>query len=221
MMEKWQRFRLTKTSISRTTGDDKGFSLAELMVALVIVAVAISAMVKLFTYLSYNYTVQNVAADVQQTGRAGLEYMAENIRLAGLDPFGRTDAGIKEAFSNRLRFTLDRCDVAIGNDGCGEPNGEIKDKFEEVTYLYDNNERVLKECLYGTIGSLTCNDLIENVEAFNFSYIIDDGTTTSNPSDPGVVRSVMIQMTIQEPAGRAAPVSREYATRIRCRNVGL
>ena len=210
-----------KLFISRAGADDKGFSLVELMVAIAIVAVAMSAMVKLFTSLSHNYTVQNVAADVQQTGRAGLGYMTESIRLAGLDPFGNAGAGIEQATSASLRFTLDRCDVAIGTDGCGEPNGEITDKFEEVTFSYDDSAKVLSECLYETTGTKTCTDLVENVEAFNFTYIINDGTTTSAPSDPGTVRSVLIRMTIQEPAGRADPVSREYGTRIRCRNIGI
>ena len=95
------------------------------MVAMVISAIAISAMIKLFTSLSSNYTVLNVAADVQQTGRAGLDYMSEYIRLAGLDPWGTNDAGIKTATATSLHFTMDRCDVAIGSSSgvCGEPNG--------------------------------------------------------------------------------------------------
>jgi prepilin-type N-terminal cleavage/methylation domain-containing protein len=220
-MIKLKNYIFSKTLLSRAAADNNGFSLAELIVALAIVTIAISAMVKLFSSLSNNYTVQNVAADVQQTGRTGLDYMAESIRLAGLDPFRKADAGIEEAISNKLRFTFDRCDVAIGNDGCGEPNGEIKDKFEKVTFLYDDNEKILKECLYEGTGSYFCERLIENVAAFNFTYIISDGTTTTTPSDPKDVRSVLIRMTIQKPAGRADPVSREYSTRIRCRNIGI
>jgi hypothetical protein len=45
----------------------------------------------------------------------------------------------------------------------------------------------------------------------------DDVVTT----DPDDVRSVEILMTVQAPAGRAAPVVRTYNTRVRCRNLGL
>jgi len=220
-MVKKLNYMFTKTFISRAVDDDNGFSLAELIVALAIVTIAISAMVKLFTSLSYNYTIQNVAADVQQTGRAGLEYISENIRLAGLDPFRSTGAGIEDATASSLQFTLDRCDEAIGNDGCGEPDGDIKDKFENVTYVYEDDKKILKECLYKGTASYYCENLIEKVEAFNFTYIINDGTTTSTPSDPKDVRSVIIRMTIQAPAGRADPVSREYSARVRCRNIGI
>lgn len=223
-MVAFRKHIFAKTVFTRTAAGNKGFSVGELMVAMVIAGIAVSAMIKLFTSLSNSYTVQNVSADVQQSGRTGLDYMSEYIRLAGLDPWRTNDAGIKTATATSLHFTMDRCDVAIGSPSgvCGEPNGKIADKFEEVTFLYDSSAKVLKECLYGTIHTpQICNVLIENVEAFNFAYILNDGTTTSAPADPADVRSVLINMTIQEPAGRADPVSRDYSTRIRCRNIGI
>ena len=201
--------------------NSKGFTLAEIMIALAVGIVVISTVLKMFSSLSQNYTVQNVAADVQQTGRAGLHYMTNNIRIAGLDPFQMADAGIVAATADRLRFTLDRCDLPIGDPACGFPDGDTADKSEDITYQYDPATGEIEECRPDASNVLQCTLLLEKVAAFKFVYLLEDGSTTSTPANTADIRSVLISLSIQEPAGRSDPVSRSYSTRVRCRNIGI
>jgi len=72
-----------------------GFTLVEILVAMVAASLLMAAVVGLFTALKKSYTKQTVAADVQQVVRAGIDFMAENIRMAGLDPAGTGLFGIE------------------------------------------------------------------------------------------------------------------------------
>lgn len=201
--------------------NSKGFTLAEIMIALAVGIVVISTVLKMFSSLSQNYTVQNVAADVQQTGRAGLHYMTNNIRVAGLDPFGMADARIVTATADSLRFTVDRCDLPIDGTACGAPDGDTEDKSEDITYEYNAGIGVVTECMPDEFDVLQCTELLEKVEAFQFVYLLEDDSTTSTPANTADIRSVMITLSIQEPAGRSDPVRRSYSTRVRCRNIGI
>ncbi|MGD9206551.1 MAG: hypothetical protein PVF86_18530, partial [Desulfobacterales bacterium] len=63
-----------------------GFTLVDILVGLAMASVILVALVSLFTTMGRSYTTQNVAADVQQVTRAGVELMIQEIRMAGFDP---------------------------------------------------------------------------------------------------------------------------------------
>jgi hypothetical protein len=145
--------------------------------------------------------------------------MTQDIRMAGLDPFGTAGAEIKEFAADKIRFTLDRCDAPIGgSEGCGSPDGDADDKFENVTYQWDPAERKLKQTLYAGTGSVYTETLVENVSNLSFAYLDKDEGT---PSDATEIRTVIITMTVEDPAGRGGVMRRTYSARVRCRNLGL
>jgi type IV pilus assembly protein PilW len=195
-----------------------GFTMVDILVGLAMASVVMVAITSLFTAVGRSYTIQNVAADVQQVTRAGVELMTQNIRMAGLDPFGGAGAEIKEFAADKIHFTLDRCDAPIGGEGCGFPDGDVDDKFENVIYQWVPGERKLKQILYeGTTSKSTAN-LIENVNNLNFTYLDNDNGVPATAAD---IRTVIISLTVEDPAGRGGTVSRTYSTRVRCRNLGL
>lgn len=198
---------------------EPGFTLVDLLVGLAMASIVLTAIISLFTSVGRSYTIQNVAADVQQVTRAGVEHMTQNIRMAGLDPFGRAGAEIKEFTADKIRFTLDRCDVPVGGpEGCGYPDGDVDDKFENVTYQWDPVARTLKQTLYEGTTSAYTQTLVENVTGLSFTYLDkDDGT----PTDARDIRTIVISMTVADPAGRGKTVKRTYSARVRCRNLGL
>ncbi|MEJ2729954.1 MAG: hypothetical protein P8185_15870 [Deltaproteobacteria bacterium] len=198
---------------------EQGFTLVDILVGLAMASIVMAAIISLFTSVGRSYTIQNVAADVQQVTRAGVEHMTQNIRMAGLDPFGTAGAEIKEFAADKIRFTLDRCDVPIGgSEGCGSPDGDVDDKFEDVTYRWDPAERNLKQTLYAGTGSIYTETLVENVTNLSFTYLDKDEGT---PSDAADIRTVIITMTVEDPAGRGGIMRRTYSARVRCRNLGL
>ena len=198
---------------------EHGFTLVDILVGLAMASIVMAAIISLFTSVGRSYTIQNVAADVQQVTRAGVEHMTQNIRMAGLDPLGTAGAEIKEFAADKIRFTLDRCDLPVGGpEGCGSPDGDVDDKFENVTYRWDPGERKLKQTLYAGTGSVYTETLVENVSNLSFTYLDkDDGLT----SDLTAIRTVVIAMTVEDPAGRGGMIKRTYSARVRCRNLGL
>jgi type IV pilus assembly protein PilW len=189
-----------------------GFSLVELLVAMVVASIVMAAISSVYASLTRSYTTQTVAADVQQAVRAGIDFMAEDIMLAGLDPQGTADAEINEAGSTKIRFKADR-----------NMDGDADDNLEEITY------ELIGTQLRQTDHSGT-ETLIDNVENFQFIFrnavnqdLIND-LGLSDPlgdADRPNIRTVEISITVEEPAGRGGMVERTYTTRVRCRNIGL
>lgn len=183
-----------------------GVTLIELMVALAIASVVLASIVGVYAAVSKSYTTQNVAADVQQVVRAAVDYMAEDIMMAGINPDEIANVGFQEATSARIRFTADR-----------DMDGDTDDAFEDITYEIGGNQLQQTDHL-GTQSLLVNLDEGQS----GFAYLDEDGNDLGDPvADLTDIRSVVITLAVSEPAGRSKTVNRTYATRIRCRNIGL
>lgn len=89
-----------KTTKKSPAIDKKGFTLVDILVGLAMASVILVAVVSLFTTMGRSYTTQNVAADVQQETRAGIELMIQQVRMAGFDPTGNAATAIVENFDD-------------------------------------------------------------------------------------------------------------------------
>jgi type IV pilus assembly protein PilW len=189
----------------------EGLTIIELMVALCLVAVLSLAVFGLMANLRRSYTTQNVAADVQESARAAIDYMAQDIRMAGYDPNAKSDARIEAMTATSLRFTSDR-----------NGNSEVEEiERERVTFSYDAANRRLLQTLYEGTPSAATEILLGNVNAAAFSYFDQAGIEITDMAEVGEVRTVEIMLTVEQPAGRDDPVQRTYSTRVKCRNMGL
>lgn len=191
----------------------QGFSLVELLVGLAIAAIAMAAIIGMFTTLTRSYTTQNASASVQQAGRAAMEYMVQNIRMAGLNPTRIENVGILEATSTRIKFNLDR-----------NTNGEIDFVDEEhMTFSYDPVDQQINEGLYiDDEDHKSWNPLVEHVTNLSFSYRDGDGVDLGPAPNLADIKTVEIFLTVAQLVPQNQnPVSRTYSTRIICRNLGL
>ena len=206
-----------------------GFTVVELLVALGLAAVVFGLIVSFFADMGRSTTTQNAAAAAQQTARAGVDFMAQELRLAGLDPLNSAGAGIEAISPTQIRFTSDSCNVEIGDSGTcenPEPDGNVNGKNERVTYLYDAGSRVLRRYLYEGTASQTWTPLLEQVEPNPgtvplFTFLDGNGLQITDNSMRGDIRTVLITLTVQEPAGSSKVVKRTYSSRVRLRNIGL
>jgi type II secretory pathway pseudopilin PulG len=195
--QNWQKIKTT------LAGGTAGFTLVEILVGLGLASVLMAAIVALFATLSRSYTTQNVAAEVQQVVRAGIDEMVMNIRMAGVNPLNIADVGVKDDYSStQIRFTSD-----INASGV---IGDADD--EDIAYIFEENK--LKRQVDG--GNKI--ELVQNVSDFSFTYLKEDELPADSVSE---IRTVLISMTVTEPAGRGQNVSRTYSARVRCRNLGL
>ncbi len=71
--------------------EKKGFTLIELMVALVLSFILVGAIYRTFTVQQKAYTVQDQIAEAQQNGRMAMNILMRDIRMAG---YGMPDGGV-------------------------------------------------------------------------------------------------------------------------------
>jgi hypothetical protein len=179
--------------------------------------------------LTRSYTTQNVAADVQQAVRATIDFMAEDIMMAGLRVYQEdyaNDPEIGAAGSEIMTFRGDR-----------NMDGDTGDEFENLTYWLDgtelkqtDNNSAVEETFIDNVVNFefryfrenaadtpTDNDLIKDRDLINF-HALGDPLPEADRDD---IRTVQISITVEEPAGIGGPVQRTYTTRVRCRNAGF
>ncbi len=194
--------------------DKNGFTLVEVMVVLAILPIVIGAIYGVFAAVNRSYTNNEVSAEVMQHLRTSIDFMEQDIRMAGLDRFDSADAGIDpfaKPADTYLRFTADR-----------NMNGAINmTDFEDITYEYDGVNRRLRQCLYEGEPEEDCDTVAENVTVFQFAYFDEDDNILAAPIDRSLIRTVQVTMTIEQPAGRAGTVSRTLTKRILCRNLSF
>ena len=195
-----------------------GSTLIELMVALAIMSIISATIYGAFSLSSQSYTTQSVAADVQQSVRAAIEIMMQDIRAAGLDPIMSDNFGIELATVTKLRFTSDSIDTGISDF-----NGVVDDaNSERITYEFQANQ--LNQILYeGTVNE-NSQPLISDVQNSTFTYFDVDGNDLGSPVPAAMlvnISTVEISMTVEEPAGRGDTVSRSLTKRVKCRNLDL
>lgn len=173
----WRRVELMKNS---------GFSLIELLVAIVIGGIVISAAYMLFTSNQRTYIIQDELVNIQQTIRPAAEYISRHIRVAGLDPEQVGIFGIRDATNGTIEFSFDRVEDLSGTHlpGVLEPTDEIK------AFRVLNSE--LQEMDQDTN---TWETIAENVEVLNFVYLNSNGNVIADPAtNRGAIRTVEISI---------------------------
>ncbi|MBW2431653.1 MAG: prepilin-type N-terminal cleavage/methylation domain-containing protein [Deltaproteobacteria bacterium] len=195
--------RLLKSANVPPHGPERpgGFTLIELLVAMAVSSIVVGLMAGFFTAQTSSYTRHTATADIQQVVRAGIDFMSDNIRMAGLDPLQTGNFGIEAAGASGITFTADL-----------DMNGQIDvSNAERIAYALNGNQ------VQQTVGAVT-EPLVDNVTNFTFTYRDENELVTA---DPTAIRTVQISLTVQEPVGYGRTLARTYTTRVHFRNLGL
>ncbi len=107
-----------------------GFTLIEILMALAIGSMIVAAAYTVYIAQLRGQAVQAASLELQQGLRTAIQTMANEIRMAGVDPTGKAGAEILVAERSRLRFTMDIDDPY----GTGRYDGEISGPNEDVLY---------------------------------------------------------------------------------------
>ena len=195
----------------------KGFTAVEMLMSLAIMSIALTTIYGLYISYVRVYTTEGVTTRVQQGVRASMNRMVRDIRMSGLDPTGSGIFGIQEISDHKIRFSADR-----NMDGeLDDPDiaaGTAESNLEHIAYEYDETN-LLEMILYHPDGTEVVDSrstLMDNVSDLNFTYLDANDVETAALDE---IRTVIIEMTVEKPAGRAGTVSRTLSKRIRCRNL--
>lgn len=228
----------------RGLGGSAGFTLLELLVALCLSVITLSAVYVVYLSQQKTSLVQEAVAATQQNLRTAMYFLERDIRMAGCNPSGSAPAGIITASSSSLRFTMD----VRGGEGDGldndhdglvdEPDefydGDCLDAEEDVAYsLGDSDGNGVSDLLRNGVP------VAQNVEVMDLVYLRDDGGIAVLPEQVRYVEVSLVARTGQidrdftdttnyvNQSGTvilAAPGDhfrrRSLSVRIKCRNTG-
>ena len=140
--------------------DKRGYTILELLVAMAISGIFMGTIYSAYISQQRSTLGHEQVSAMQRNLRSAMYYMEKEIRMAGCDPTGRTNAVIIQANASLMEFTGDiDADGTIGTD-------------EHITYSILNNNLVKNGTIIG-----------ENIDALNFVYL--DGASPPNALNPG------------------------------------
>ncbi len=153
-----------KKMIIRSFQNRKGITLIELLIGLVISAIVVAGVYRVFVSQTKAYTVQDQVVEVQQNIRSAMEILLRDLRMAGYDNDSLTS---KIAIANPI----------VPADHSVTVNYEHDDTHRyQVAYRLNNGTLERQLDIYtdtGLLQSSNTETILENVEAFNFRYGVD------------------------------------------------
>jgi len=209
---------------------DAGFTLAEVLVSLAIISILLAALTGVFERSGRLYTSQNATAALQQEVRAALDVIASEVRMAAYNPTKADNSStnkkfsIKKASATEFRFTTDLDgDGKLGNPTSKKPYNDDGECEARSFRLSLGTQSIRMGCGDGTTYVKDWETLIGatdnlKVTLLDFGYLDKDNNPTTLRSE---IRSTVITITAEAPAGRAGMLQRTYTTTVDIRNAGL
>ncbi len=221
---------------------ENGFTLIELMVAMTLSLLAMSAIYSAYISQQKAYDIQLDVVEIQQNIRSAMFFITREIRQAGYDPYATSGSGIVTAAASAITFTFVADDDGTNNDG--DTKVDETGELSTVQYqLFDANADGDMD-LGRDVDGGGWQAVADNIGAIEFWYTLDDGTQNVNVAAGDTDEIRTIQLTVLANSGKAdtrytntetyVPPSgaawgpyndgfrrRMLTTTIKCRNVGL
>lgn len=220
---------------------NQGFTMVELLVAMVVSLLALAAIYSTFQSQHLSYQIQRETSDMQQNIRTAMYYMQREIRMAGSNPLKSlpfSSFGITAAGQNSITFTEDVRGPDVGAPPVpAPPDGDVNDPDENITYnFFDSDGDGTNDCI-----NRNGQTVAHNIDALDFVYLDSNGAVTATLAN---IRSVEITIVArtkdqllfgglnsnpyfnQQGTQILAPQNdnvsrRSLTTLIHCRNLGL
>ena len=137
--------------------NQKGMTLIELLVSLLIASVIIGGAYQVLINLAKNYNIQGQVAEAQDSVRAGMEIMAADLRMAGYDKEG---GGSNVAVTSPVSGSSNSIRVEWERDN---------DTVYSVQYFLSNRQLQRNVYLNGVLTD-SPQVVLDNVSQLNFAY---------------------------------------------------
>lgn len=185
-------------SFLRTAHNNSGgFSLAELLVAMLIGLLILFAVYEAFTVQNRNFKTLAINAEMVQNASVGLDLIVRELRMAGYNPTDTLNlcqgtntatntpcAGITAIAGNSISFTAD-----LNDNGNLTPNSTNPD--ENITYNVYNSGGVM---YLGRTANGSLQPVVMNITDLSFNYYDGSNQTTTNLA---LIRKLRVSITAQ------------------------
>ncbi|MBQ24293.1 PilW family protein [Alcanivorax sp.] len=158
----------------------KGFSLVELMVAMLLGLLITGAALQLFLANQQSFALQQTLSRVQENGQLFVRFLVSDLRRAGLERDGIAalppEKGIRFTLSGTVPGSDNGSDydrLTLGYHGLSDCEGSVVSDLTEVVNTYFVNSDAELVCQ----GNLTGGNgvvLLDGIEAFEVLYGIDE-----------------------------------------------
>ncbi len=172
----------------------KGVTLIELLVALIISAFVMAAIYRLFIVQTRAYTVQDQAVEVQQSVRSAMEVLLRDLRMAGYDDDSKAST---VTIPVPIVTPVQASDITVSY----EYYDSSVPQYQRHTIRYWRDAGTSTLFRQRTINATAeaAEPLLENVDVLTFTYGIDtneDGNAESWEAAAGVGVSKVIAVSV-------------------------
>lgn len=193
--------------VSHACADQRGFTLAELLVAIAVMGLIMTGVLTLMMTGNEAYLTGSNQVEAQQAARVALDRMVREIRGAGYNPRGAACP------------PLTNCTI-VGDPGPGNPTATALVIQNDTDGLAANGfEERIAYTLNGTNLQRQGQTIIGGIQALTFTYLDENDAVTGLAQN---IRSVQISLTTRpenQPATwQAGRVSVTMSDKIRLRN---
>lgn len=191
--------------------NQKGMTLVELMVTLVVAAIIGIAVINMFTASNRTFTDQNRVIDMQRDGRLVMEYVTKTLRETGLNPLRSNKfSGILAYDPGIPMIVIDR-DLNLNGDP--DPGNEVVGFMLREEPL--TGEKFLMRGFDIGLGSDRWQDMAKNVETFSVVCYNSAGGVTVATDE---IRSIDVDIAFRDDKSMGGDFTRSYKTRVDLRN---
>jgi type IV pilus assembly protein PilW len=178
-----------------------GFTLIELLIGMAVSMMVIAAIFASHRAQARSNLTQQMVTEMHQNARAAIFSLERDIKSAGYDPTGTTNAAITIADDDQMAFTIDR--NGDGDFITANPPPNNVDPNEMIAYALT---------MEGNLGKSICcaaqQTVAEHIEVLNFVYLDENGNRLGplplDPANLALIRSV--QITLIARSGEIVPV---------------
>ena len=208
----------------------KGFTLMELMVAMVIFSLVIAGIMTSKIGQQDQHITQLQAVEMQQSVRAVMSLMKQELRMAGFNPHSPDyGEGISVAGASNLTFSAVADDDCNDNDGdsanpndCTDPNVDEEGELEIIAYAFSDPDGDGAGDITISFNAAGAQVIAENITNLGFTYFDASGNITAVLTS---IQSIQITITVatdvNELARATNNTTRTLTTTVYLRNIGI
>jgi type IV pilus assembly protein PilW len=151
--------------------NEKGVTLIELLVVLVITAITVAGIYRVFVSQTKTYAVQDQVMEVQQSVRGAMEIMLRDLRMTGFDD---DNPNSDVTIVNPVATPVQTSDITINYEYYDRTMATEAEKYQSHLVRYWINAGT--SALMRTItrdAAVTTETILENVNALTFTYGVD------------------------------------------------